>query len=338
MDAVQVKLVGTIDKPGAPKAPPVTHAPAGRVRPPPRAPSLASQASAFIISPLFQCAMQLTLGTIIICLFVFVRPMRFVQSCLAATLYVVASLLVSQDNHVGTKLLGCAMLCGSVLWGAVLAGCVVSLVKDTVLWSRGILATPPIVPAVLRASLTLTDRLAALGLAASCPPSVGGSFSGWAFEHVTVPLHADTMAIFAALDDMAAATANRLVLMAGGTAAAATACAAEGPAAAAAAAAHGVCGSAEAINAAVAELNQRRLRIRNHVLALRRTFHAAVMTAREEDLPHLTAPDDALRVFSFVFVLIQVGDRATALARTVAAAPDPGRRSWLGGSMWEWCK
>ncbi|KXZ41415.1 hypothetical protein GPECTOR_482g420 [Gonium pectorale] len=71
--------------------------------------------------------MQLTLGTVIVCLFVFVRPMRFVQSCLAATLYVVASLLVSQDNHVGTKLLGCAMLCGSVLWGAVLAGCVVSV-------------------------------------------------------------------------------------------------------------------------------------------------------------------------------------------------------------------
>ncbi|KXZ50624.1 hypothetical protein GPECTOR_15g307 [Gonium pectorale] len=226
----------------------------------------------------------------------------------------------------------------------------VSLVKDTVLWSRGILATPPIVPAVLRASLTLTDRLAALGLAASCPPSVGGSFSGWAFEHVTAPLHADTMALFAALDDMAAATANRLVLMAGGTAAAAKACAAVGPAAATAAAARGACGSAEAISAAVAELNQHRLRlfyaplpcqIRHRITALRRSFHAAVMTAREADLPHLTAPDDALRVFSFVFALIQapqVADKATALARTVAAGPDPGRRSWLGGSMWEWCK
>ncbi|PNH05906.1 hypothetical protein TSOC_007795 [Tetrabaena socialis] len=88
-----------------------------------RRPARRSAAADFILSPSFQCAAQLTVGMLVVCLFTFVKEMQFIQSCLAATLYIVCSVLVSQDNHVGTKLLGCAMVCGSMLWGATLAGC-----------------------------------------------------------------------------------------------------------------------------------------------------------------------------------------------------------------------
>ena len=46
---------------------------------------------------------------------------------------------------------------------------------------------------MLRGSQALLDRLAALALMASAAPALRGCFSGWAFEHIVVPLYGDTM-------------------------------------------------------------------------------------------------------------------------------------------------
>ncbi len=52
-------------------------------------------------------------------------PMHPAQAQAAAQ-YVVCSILISQDMHVGTKFMACATMAGAMLWGGVLAGCVVS--------------------------------------------------------------------------------------------------------------------------------------------------------------------------------------------------------------------
>ncbi|KAG2431908.1 hypothetical protein HXX76_009399 [Chlamydomonas incerta] len=178
----------------------------------------------------------------------------------------------------------------------------VSLENDTTLWRRGLLATPPVVFSVLRGSQALLDRLAALALMAEAAPAVSGGFSGWAFEHIVVPLYGDTMYVFEALDAMAAAAAAQLQLLSGGAASQDQAEAA-----------------AEAVGAAVEELHRRRLQMRGHVLRRRAAYHVGVMSASEDHLPRMTNPDDALRVFSFMFALIQVANKATALARTIGA-------------------
>ncbi|KAG2431911.1 hypothetical protein HXX76_009402 [Chlamydomonas incerta] len=196
----------------------------------------------------------------------------------------------------------------------------VSLMKDTTVWSRGFLSTPRVVFSVLRGSQALLDRLAALALMAEAAPAVSGGFSGWAFEHIVVPLYGDTMYVFEALDAMAAASAAQLQLLSGGAASQDQAEAA-----------------AEAVGAAVEELHRRRLQIRNHVLRRRAAYHVGVMSAPEDHLPRMTNPDDALRVFSFMFALIQVANKATALARTIGAH----RRcsvGVLGRAHSAWCK
>lgn len=58
--------------------------------------------------------------------------MRFPQDCLAATLYVVTSLLIAQSDDVGDKFIGAAAVVGPTWAGAVVAGVVVSLLKS---WS-----------------------------------------------------------------------------------------------------------------------------------------------------------------------------------------------------------
>eukprot|EP00198_Chlamydomonas_reinhardtii_P010260 XP_001699597.1 predicted protein [Chlamydomonas reinhardtii] len=196
----------------------------------------------------------------------------------------------------------------------------VSLMKDTTVWSRGFLATPRVVFAVLRGSQALLDRLAALALMASAAPALRGCFSGWAFEHIVVPLYGDTMYVFEAVDAMAAAAAAQLQLLAGGAASQAQ-----------------VEAAAEAVAAAVEELHRRRLQIRNHVLRRRTVYHVGVMSAPEDLLPRMTNPDDAVRVFSFMFALIQVANKATALARTIGAHRRPSV-GVLGRAYSAWCK
>ena len=48
--------------------------------------------------------------------------MRFSQDCLAATLYVVTSLLISQSDNIGDKFIGAAAVIGPTWAGAVAAG------------------------------------------------------------------------------------------------------------------------------------------------------------------------------------------------------------------------
>lgn len=59
-------------------------------------------------------------------LFALVPRMRFSQACLAATLYLVCSLLISQSNTLGDRFLGCVGLIGPAWLGAISAGCAVS--------------------------------------------------------------------------------------------------------------------------------------------------------------------------------------------------------------------
>lgn len=65
------------------------------------------------------------MGQFGVSLFPLVPRMRFSQDCLAATLYLVCSLLISQSNNMGDKLLGCVSLVGPSWLGAILGGCVV---------------------------------------------------------------------------------------------------------------------------------------------------------------------------------------------------------------------
>ena len=51
--------------------------------------------------------------------------MRFSQDCLAATLYVVTSLLIAQSDNMGDKFMGAAAVIGPTWAGAVIAGVVV---------------------------------------------------------------------------------------------------------------------------------------------------------------------------------------------------------------------
>ena len=58
--------------------------------------------------------------------------MRFPQDCLAATLYVVASLLISQSNNIGDKFLGAVCVIGPSWAGAVAAGIAVRQFSSSV--------------------------------------------------------------------------------------------------------------------------------------------------------------------------------------------------------------
>lgn len=54
------------------------------------------------------------------------RPISFHMSCLGALLLVVIVAVLSPDNHIGTRLLGAASLLGSMAWGLMLGGALVS--------------------------------------------------------------------------------------------------------------------------------------------------------------------------------------------------------------------
>ncbi|KAF8059743.1 Heat shock 70 kDa protein [Scenedesmus sp. PABB004] len=84
-----------------------------------------------------------------------------------------------------------------------------SLQRDTVAWSRGVLATPPVVPALLSALLSLLDRLAALQ-SAMTPPNIAGGFSGCHFIVYGVPLGPEVVRLFGLLGLLVAAVGGAL--------------------------------------------------------------------------------------------------------------------------------
>ncbi|GFR43475.1 hypothetical protein Agub_g4559, partial [Astrephomene gubernaculifera] len=218
-----------------------------------------------------------------------------------------------------------------------------SLMKDTAVWTRGIYSTPLIIPAVLRCCLLLSDRLAALQLVvADTPPPVSGRLSGWAFAKSVLPLHREMTAMLEALDRLAAGTARLLDplkpsavarheqqgqgqgLKGGEGDAAAAAAAAEAGGAAAGAAGGGggedggdsYEGDVARLEAAVRELDERRLQIRQHIHDMRRAFHASVLALDEQQLPAATHPDDTTHVNATMYALVKVLDKATKTART----------------------
>ena len=48
------------------------------------------------------------------------------------------------------------------------------------------------------------------------------------------------------------------------------------------------------------------MQIRNHIVELRRETHRSFLTLPEAQLPFFTHPDDALRVFAFIYTTIKV--------------------------------
>eukprot|EP00775_Hariotina_reticulata_P006232 gene6232-6469_t len=62
-----------------------------------------------------------------------------------------------------------------------------SLIKDSVAWHKGYLATPPVVPQLLGVLLGVLDRLAALQMALS-PPVISGRFTGLYMTTYGVPM------------------------------------------------------------------------------------------------------------------------------------------------------
>ena len=77
------------------------------------------------------------------------------------------------------------------------------------------------------------------------------------------------------------------------------------------------------------------LQIRNHVLRRRTVYHVGVMSAPEDLLPRMTNPDDAVRVFSFMFALIQVGAMAWGhWAAQGCAWRDEGKEACMGVHSW----
>ncbi|KXZ46178.1 hypothetical protein GPECTOR_46g247 [Gonium pectorale] len=237
-----------------------------------------------------------------------------------------------------------------------------SLMKDTAVWTRGIYATPVIVPAVLRCCLLLSERLGALTLVvADTSPPVEGRLSGWAFGAMVLPLHADMLAMLDVLDRVMDATARLLDPAAAGRATEAVAAAAAAAAAAVSAAGghardrasreqppggpggRGSGGKAEAasplpratppagsgalplppgdpatsdLEAAINELDQRRLQMRQSIHDMRRAFHAGIRAVDEQHLPYATHPGDTIRVNAMLYALVKVMDKATAAART----------------------
>lgn len=54
------------------------------------------------------------------------RPMSFFNACLAMTLFLVMSVMVPQDSHLGSKTLASCLVVGAAVTGAVVAGGMVS--------------------------------------------------------------------------------------------------------------------------------------------------------------------------------------------------------------------
>eukprot|EP00877_Chromochloris_zofingiensis_P010507 jgi/Chrzof1/570/Cz01g20240.t1 len=83
----------------------------------------------YLLSANIQLGLQLAAGVFVVALFTFVRPMNIPLACLAATLFFVVMVMMSIDNHIGTRIFAACCLVGPVWLGAIIAGCVGSLAK-----------------------------------------------------------------------------------------------------------------------------------------------------------------------------------------------------------------
>ncbi len=91
--------------------------------------TLSNNQSLLTLLCVLHAGLQLAVGQFGVSLFPLVPRMRFSQDCLAATLYLVCSLLISQSNNMGDRFIGCVLLIGPASLAAVIGGCVVSLLS-----------------------------------------------------------------------------------------------------------------------------------------------------------------------------------------------------------------
>ncbi|CAL5226722.1 g9574 [Coccomyxa viridis] len=92
-------------------------------------PPFLDRCRAFLLSDTLRTGLQLAVGVFGVAMFPIVPRMRFSQDCLAATLYVVTSLLIAQSDNMGDKFMGAAAVIGPTWAGAVVAGIVVTIAR-----------------------------------------------------------------------------------------------------------------------------------------------------------------------------------------------------------------
>ena len=81
----------------------------------------------FILSKHFQAGVQLAAGEVLVSLFFWRSELRYTSQCLLSTLYLLCSLLIPPDNHIGSKWVVCVLLIGSAGLACLLAGTTVCL-------------------------------------------------------------------------------------------------------------------------------------------------------------------------------------------------------------------
>ena len=98
-----------------------------------RRPSKSQQAADlarwFLLSPYFKFGFQLMVGIWPISLIIFIRAINWPRVCLAATLYVVNMLMISQDATRGGRLVGAVVLLGPAWVAIIFAGLLVRCIS-----------------------------------------------------------------------------------------------------------------------------------------------------------------------------------------------------------------
>eukprot|EP00879_Flechtneria_rotunda_P012322 GHRR01012869.1.p1 GENE.GHRR01012869.1~~GHRR01012869.1.p1 ORF type:complete len:957 (+),score=306.37 GHRR01012869.1:270-3140(+) len=105
------------------ESPNVKQAPSAKAAAP-RAYTWRNRFRSALLSDYCQSGLQIAAGFFVACLFTFVRPIAFPQSCVVATYFLVVAVMASPTNHLGTKINTAASLVGSVWIGVLLAAIV----------------------------------------------------------------------------------------------------------------------------------------------------------------------------------------------------------------------
>lgn len=187
----------------------------------------------------------------------------------------------------------------------------VALNKDTALWKKGVLATPPIVHQALRGMLEVLDRLAAVQLTLMAPP-VSGHFSGWSFTRFITPLHEDMSLVTEELRGLTAATVRHLRYNKED---------------------HGQI--AAAVQDHIHRLEVARLALRRHTITLRKQYYLEMIRLNSAHrFMHHTHPDDAVRFLSYLYAFVKYLDTVTSMARIVLSSKDNIRCGWNSWMVW----
>ena len=89
----------------------------------------------FFLGKHFQAGLQLAAGELLLSMFFWRSELRYTNQCLCSTLYLLCSLLIPMDSHMGSKLVSSALLVGSASLASVLAGSVVRFLLSDLMHS-----------------------------------------------------------------------------------------------------------------------------------------------------------------------------------------------------------